>query len=249
MEPAQATLAHGSSRPLVAQPELEHFFDTITHRVELTETQQRRRDKRCATAFNVFHWIAPDENKLSDILKDLLDPKGSHGQGDLFLRLFFKQLGLGSNPKLTKNAAVKREAPTHGILKYRRRLDVFVEASVLVAIENKVDALDQKDQVKHYLEHLQYCTRGGGKKSVLVYLTPNGRRPESIQRALFDEANACGRLRCWSYQDDLREWLEKCRRECEAQKIRDFLLDFINYIETVLKRESENTEETEADEN
>ena len=34
-------------------------------------------------------------------------------------------------------------------------------------------------------------------------------------------------------------WLEDCRRDCEAQKIRDFLSDFIPYIESDLKRESE----------
>jgi hypothetical protein len=34
---------------------------------------------RLATGFNVFHLIEPDENKLSDILAGLLDPKGSHG--------------------------------------------------------------------------------------------------------------------------------------------------------------------------
>src|SRR5207237_4404982 len=122
----------------------EHFFDTINHRVELAEAQQRRIDKRRATGFNVFHLIEPDENKLSDILADLLDPKGGHGQGDLFLRLLFKQLGLGSNPKLTKNATVQREAPTHGILKYRRRIDVFVEAAALLVIENKLDSLEQR---------------------------------------------------------------------------------------------------------
>ena len=152
--------AHGSSRPLVARPELEHFFASVNHRVELAETQQRRIDKRRATGFNVFHLIEPDENKLSDILADLLDPKGDHGQGDLFLRLLFKQLGLGSDAKLTKNATVQREAPTHGILKYRRRMDVFVEAGALLVIENKLDSLEQRDQVKDYLEHLQRCTRG-----------------------------------------------------------------------------------------
>ena len=31
--------------------------------------------------FNVFDAIRPDENRLSDILRDLLDPRGSHGQG------------------------------------------------------------------------------------------------------------------------------------------------------------------------
>ena len=172
----------GSSRPLVARSELSHFFISINRRVELAEAQQRRRDKRHATAFNVFNLIEPDENKLSDILADLLDPEGEHGQGDLFLRLLFKQLGLGSSANLTKKATVHREASTHGIMKYRRRMDVFVDAGALLAIENKVDAVDQQDQVKHYLEHLQYCSRGNRKKSVLDLpaLCPGNKgRPQS----------------------------------------------------------------------
>ena len=159
----------------MAKPELEHFFAAVNHAVERAEAQQRRIDKRLATGFNVFHLIEPDENKLSDILADLLDPKGDHGQGDLFLRLIFKQLGLGAHAKLTKNATVQREAPTHGIQKYRRRMDVFVEAGALLAIENKLDSPEQRDQVKDYLEHLQQCARG--RQTRLIYLTPDGRPP------------------------------------------------------------------------
>ena len=134
-------------------PSLEQFFSSLKHRVELAGKQQRRINRRRATDFNVFHLIEPDENKLSDILADLLDPVGDHGQGDLFLRLLFKRLGLGSDAKLTKNVTVQREAPTHGILKYRRRMDIFVEARALLVIENKLDSLELRDQVKDYLEH------------------------------------------------------------------------------------------------
>ena len=241
--------ARGSSRLLTTQSEFERFFAAVSHRVELAETQQRRRDKKRATGFNVFDLIEPDENKLSDVLAGLLDPEGCHGQGDLFLRLLFKQLGLGSDPKLTKNVTVLREAPTHGILKYRRRIDVLVEAGAWVAIENKVDSLEQQDQVKDYLEHLRYCTKHNIQDSVLIYLTPNERKPDSLSPAAFEEAQRSRKLRCWSYHGDLRVWLESCRHECEAQKIRDFISDFIAYIESSLKQESENNQQEESDEN
>ncbi len=146
MEPAQINSTHGTSLPSVAKFEIEHFFVSVKHAVERAETQQRRIDKRLATGFNVVHLIDPGENKLSDILADLLNPKGAHGQGDLFLRLLFKQLGLGPIAKLIKDATVQREAPTHGIQKYRRRMDVFVEAGALLAIENKLDSPEQRDR-------------------------------------------------------------------------------------------------------
>lgn len=242
---AETPLVRGSSRSPTATSELKQFFTAASHQVEI----QRRFDKRRASGFNVFDLIDPDETKLSEVLAGLLDSEGSHGQGDLFLRLLFKQLGLGSVAKPTAAATVQCEAPTHGIEKYRRRMDVFVEAGLLLAIENKVDSLDQKDQVKHYLEHLQHCTRGSGEKSVLIYLTPNGRRPDSLDRVQCDEAESSGSLQCWSYQVELRAWLEVCRQQCAAQKIQDFLCDFIAYIESHLKREPVTSDEEEADEN
>lgn len=246
LEKAERSVAPDAARPLVKQSELRPFFAAVSHSAERADEQQRRRDKRQATGFNVFDLIEPDENKLSDILADLLNPKGSHGQGDLFLRLLLQQLDLGSSTKLTGDATVQREAPTHGIEKYRRRMDVLVEAGMLLAIENKVDSSEQQDQVKDYLEHLRYCTRRSRRRGVLIYLTPDGRRPESLERAAFDEAEADGSLRCWGYQVQLREWLEQCRSQCTALKIRVFLSDFVAYIESTMHREPEpNTEDIE----
>ena len=233
VEAGHASGARSSSRRRVAQPEVGHFFASINHRIELAERQQRRIDKRLATGFNVFHLIEPDENKLSDILADLLDPQGTHGQGDLFLRLLFEQLGLGSGAKLTKNAIVQREAPTHGILKYRRRMDVFVDARALLVIENKLNSLEQRDQVKDYLAHLDTCLRG--RKSRLIYLTRSGEQPKSLSQDAIEKEQVAGRLHFWSYQGDLRDWLKECRRQCKAKRISDFLLDFMGHIDSEVK--------------
>jgi len=239
--------ASSEDRPHCSKSKVERFFSTIKARVEKAERQQRSIDQRLATAFNVFHLIKPDENKLSDILANLLDPDGTHGQGDLFLRLLFERLRLGSSASLTKHATVQREAPTHGILKYRRRMDVFVAAGALLVIENKLDALEQRDQVKDYLAHLDTCP--GGRKSRLIYLTLDGRQPESLVPAAIEREEILGRLYCWSYQGELRDWLENCRRGCKAERIRDFVSDFMAYIEAVLKREPliASTEEMDED--
>jgi hypothetical protein len=231
---AGARLGQADTKFIPPQSEVERFFSVIRHKVE---PQQRRLDQKKATHFNVFDFIEPDENRLSDVLAWLLDPLGTHGQGDLFLRLMFRQLALGSSVKGTKEAKVQREAPTHGIEKYRRRMDVLVEAGGWLVIENKVDSSEQHEQVKDYLEHIHRCS--GGRKSSLIYLTPNGRRPESLDYAKLAEYEQTGQLHCWSYQVELRDWLEICRHTCEAKKIKIFLADFIGYIESKLKRESE----------
>lgn len=246
-----ADTTHATAGQLIDLPELQQFFADISYRLDLAETKQRRIDRKQATGFNVFKLIKPDENKLSAILADLLDPQGSHGQGDLFLRRLFEKLGLRSVAKLATNATIKREAPTHKILKYRRRIDVLVEAGTgaLLAIENKVDSPEQTDQVKDYLEHLRQCALDQPLQTALIYLTPNGRLPKSLPPETVKELQDRGTLHCWSYQRKLRDWLETCRQDCAAQRIRNFLSDFIAHIESDMKRAAERAKETQAHEN
>jgi hypothetical protein len=245
---AQTDLAHGSSRPTVDQRELERFFTDVKYRVHLAETLRCRLDMRLATGFNVFDLIDPDENKLSDVLAGLLNPNGAHGQGDLFLRLFFERLDLRPDAKLTKDATVQREARVPGTWKDDRRMDVFVEAGVLLAIENKVDSPEQQGQVRDYLNYLERrcpCIPGQPIRNTLIYLTPDHRSPKSLNDSELEKHQKSGRLHCWTYQDELVDWLKACRGDCEAQRIRDFLSDFIAYIESHLKYESEGKQEKE----
>jgi hypothetical protein len=86
IELARTDVPHGSSRPPVHQRDVEEyranlqrFFFDVRYRVQLAERLQRQLDVRLATGFNVFDLIEPDENKLSDVLADLLNPKGNHG--------------------------------------------------------------------------------------------------------------------------------------------------------------------------
>jgi len=224
------------SEPIASQSELQQFFADIGYRLELAEMTQRRIDQKLASGFTVFSLIEPDENKLSDIFAWLLDSNESHGQGPLFVELLFEKIGLSATFSV-QHATVQREAPTDQILKYRRRIDVLVEAGALVAIENKLDALEQDEQIKDYLEHLRQCVRRRSEPCVLLYLTPNGRRPKSLDSSLVAKYEAQGLLHCWSYQVQFRDWLEASRRACEAEKIRHFLADFLDYIDTTLKRE------------
>jgi hypothetical protein len=236
---AGSLLALEAALAEVNPQQLTQFFNGAKLRVELAE----KLDRKEASGFNVFDLIRPDENRLSDVLALLLDPRGAHGQGDLFLRLLIEKLDAGLSTKQTKHAKVQREAPTRRIDNNRRRMDVLVDANDLVVIENKVNAAEQPEQVKDYLEHLRRCIQDRSARSTLIYLTPSGRRPGSINREIVEQEVAGNRLRCWSYGQHLCAWLEACRSQCEAPRFRDFLTDFIDYIELVLKRESENEED------
>jgi hypothetical protein len=138
-----------------------------------------------------------------------------------------------------------------GTWKDHRRMDVFVNAGVLLAIENKVDSPEQQDQVSDYLIDLERrcpCPPAQPIQNTLIYLTPDRRSPESLSDSELENHQKSGRLHCWSYREHLSPWLEACRRDCEAQKIRDFLSDFIAYIESDLKCEAEDNQEREDNE-
>ena len=248
--PPASSPAQADQRVLACDPhDLDRFFADVSYRVVLTDRLQSQLDQRLATGFNVFQLIEPDENKLSDILADLLNPTGTHGQGDLFLRLLLERLELAADPQLVREATVQREALMPGGQNDQRRMDVFVKAGLLLAIENKVDSPEQPKQIRDYLDYLEgRDSPGSPRLNTVIYLTPNGRCPESLGHSELRRYQDSRGLRCWSYQDHLLRWVQDCRRECEAQRIRDFLLDFIGYIESDLIREPEdNHEETEND--
>ena len=217
--------------------QLDGFFCAADRHLAASERVRLHHDKKLAAGFNVFHFIEPDENRLSDVLKFLLDPKDAHGQGDLFLRLMFEQLGLVVDAKRTQHATVRREAATHNILNGRRRMDILVEAGAWLAIENKIDSAEQPEQVKDYLEHLHHYIRHSTARAVLIYLSPNGRSPESISELQMVKLQASGKVHCWSYHKQLRHWLDRCHCDCAAPKVRDFLSDLMSYIEQRFQRE------------
>jgi hypothetical protein len=214
------------------QPEeLKGFFSDLDFRLEIQNKSKSQLDRHLASEFSVFKFINPDENGLSDILVMLLNPRGVHGQQDLFLKLFIDRLGRSSEPNM-HDTKVVREAPTHAIGRFRRRIDILVTSDHLaLAVENKVDAGEQQDQMKDYHDHIQrlpqtdYC---------LVFLTRDGREPESIPTDTATKLRGEHLLFELSYEKDIRQWLEECRRGCEAENIRYFLADFIHYIKTHL---------------
>ena len=95
-----------------------------------------------APLFNVFDFILPDENRLSDIIAFLLDPKerggqgdAFHGQRDTFLKLFLKMVGLENRFDYSKPINVHREEPTDEC----RRIDIVLDQQDFfgLGIENK----------------------------------------------------------------------------------------------------------------
>jgi hypothetical protein len=187
----------------------------------------RRNELLHATRFNVFGYIRPDENRLSDIIADLLDPRGTHGQGDAFLRLFGTELGVELPDELGR-ATVTREEPTTLLTNPLRRIDVVVDfGSSGLAIENKPWAGEQVDQIKDYIDQLR---RRYGGRFVLVYLTGDGSPPPSVPPDALSRLEREGRFRLMPFPTGFSAWLDACADRCQAEPVRWLLQQFRRYV-------------------
>src|SRR5262249_10621619 len=114
-----------------------------------------------------------------------------------------------------------------------RRIDILVDFEEFgLAIENKPWASDQEDQISDYVFHLE---RRFGGKFVIVYLTRDGAKPTSLDSEECDRLLNEKKLLLWTYQGDLRGWLKQCTKECEAEPVRMFLRNFMEYIDDALR--------------
>ena len=220
-----------------AETELDRFFSGLESYDHVWWKAKESLDVHLARAFSVFDYIQPDENGLSRIIADLLDPGGKHGQGVTFLRAFLDMLrdeGAAVRQDgefdLSKSQ-IRCEAATTYISHNLRRIDIRIELSRVfgIGIENKPWAGEQPDQLSDY--HLELKKRYGEDGFVLCYLCPQGKNPETLKPREKEALESQGRFRILHYSSHLRKWLDECIREVQADKVRSFLKDFRVYLD------------------
>lgn len=203
------------------------FFDEVGFRLTLYRQFKRQSDKYLSEDFNVLDLICPDENSLSDIVGDILNKNGTHGQADLFIKQFLDYLG--NTKKLdvpVDEYKVHREFYANG------RIDIYLESNTFaIIIENKPFAYDQKDQLKRYYDEI---ARKYKDRLAVIYLSKNSDDPTpySIDEDTLQALYSRKRFLALAYFDFAKEFLESCHQRCESNKFRFFLRDLISYIET-----------------
>lgn len=195
--------------------------------------------------YNVFDilGVTTDELSHSAILTNLLNAKGKHGQKELFLELFLKEIKqkFGDSDKkiVLENFNIKisfavKEKYT-GRVDYEAdqggRIDIIInDGKNNIIIENKIYAGDQPKQLVRYNEH--------DKNAPILYLTLDGKEPSD---------NSIGNLVlnkdfiCISYTTDIKVWLENCIKEMANKPIiRETLNQYLFLIKSLTNQSNNN---------
>ena len=172
--------------------------------------------------FNLYSLLGLEhrENEThSVLLADLLSPKGSHGQKDKFLQLFFETLGI--KVENTEFAKVSREYYIGKIDEdYTKggRIDILIEiGDKKWLIENKLYAKDQENQLERYHQKFPNAT--------ILYLTLDGK--EYHNEIGFD-------VKKISYEETILKWLEKILDEIrDKEYLSNSIKQYYNLIKNV----------------
>ena len=134
---------------------LAAFFAGLGPVVAAARRAQAVLDRRVAPQFSVFDYFKERETDLSRAFGGLLDPAGTHGQGDTFLQLFLDEIRCSLGEDLrdnfpcsdTQECDVRLEYPTD-----KGRIDIVLEmpGNRWIGIENKPWAPEQENQISNY---------------------------------------------------------------------------------------------------
>lgn len=179
--------------------------------------------------FNIFSIMSMETNERythSAIIGELLNPKGSHGQGSIFLKLFFDEIEClkSINEFNFENARITSEKYL-GVVDIERKTGGFIDLIIednkhTIIIENKIYAPDQAAQLERYKNHY--------KSAVLLYLNLLGDEPSDDSKGTL-KINEDFHL--ITYKNHIKNWLEKCHKETADQPVlRESIKQYLHLI-------------------
>ena len=220
---------------------VQNLINDVSQKVRALETAQALYSRQLSPDFNTFDYINTDELGLSRILAALLDPKGSHAQQEIFLRLFvehclptvYEAPDWQTFIENIENTEIKIEERTSKS-NTKRRMDIYMECrldneSYGICIENKPYAADQFKQLEDYAIELQ---KRNHKAWHLVYLSEYNDAPSDYSikpedlKALTDNHQFSA-----IKFSELIGWLKACQVECQNYSVSEFIAQLIKFIQ------------------
>lgn len=219
---------------------VQKLINKVSQKINALETAQALYGRQLAPKFNTFDYISTNELGLSQILADLLNPKGSHGQEEDFLRVFIEHCLPNVTENLTWLPFIENLQQTKVFVEEitwkigtRRRMDIYLECkaddkSYGICIENKPYAADQFKQLEDYAEELK---KRNHKAWHLVYLSEYQDVPSeySIKPDDLNDLTVNNQFSAIKFSD-LIGWLKACQVECQNNSVTEFLAQLIKFI-------------------
>ncbi len=174
--------------------------------------QERKMESVYGHNFNLLRILNLEDHEVSTcaILRELLDPEGSHGQGKRFLELFCEMVLKAplTAQETCQHISVYKE---YVLPESKRRIDLVIRTSQrFIPIEVKIFAADQPKQCQDYYDYASSLD----PDARIYYLTIFGTMPgtDSIGGMPQDKITTI------SFQTDIMEWIELCLGEKGLQK-------------------------------
>lgn len=180
--------------------------------------------------FNIFKILGLTSNEVrthSAFLSELLNPKGSHGQKEVFLKLFCEKFNCldfdynSANVEVEKRIGLINEDYSEG-----GNIDILITDNKrnAIIIENKIYANDQEKQMTRYYNY----AKRNHEKCYLFYLTLDGKEA-SVSST--NGIKNLGGIQNISYASEILTWLELCREKAVNHSIiRETITQYIHLI-------------------
>jgi hypothetical protein len=174
--------------------------------------------------FKIAH-ISEKEVIMCRVIADLLDPKGRHYKGDLYLKLFWDIVSAKIKDSInlnTPDAKVHIEYPIDA----QRRIDIVIEdGNVFIPIEVKIRAGEQAYQVKDYAKYSR--AKNKGRNIPVLFLTRDGKASETADDEEYVSI---------SFKKDIISWLELCLKEPQTEDtppVREVIRQLLSAIKSI----------------
>lgn len=216
--------------------------------INVTRRYEKEREKRGDqyNLFKVIHMTSNETSVHSAFISDLLNPRGLHGMGSEFLKLFIECLpeeskkGIGS---FDVDSAIVRieyyigeKTNSHG-----GRLDIIVlSRGQAIILENKIYAEDQDNQMIRYYNYAEENYRNNYS---LLYLSLDGNVHDEDVTAHNKDYNLSINEDFFtiSYKETIWEWLHLCQdkaRNASNTLLEGGISHYINLIKILTHKDN-----------
>lgn len=222
---------------MIDKTKLEHLLINVENIIK----HQKEKEILRGESFNVFSILKMEskENEThSAFLGELLNPKGTHCKGNIFLKLFLKIIENTDIDTETTTSHLEYHIGTRNdIKKVGGRIDIFLidRENKSISIENKIYAGDQDSQIERYCNYNK-------EKNTVFYLTLFGNEPDVKSKGQLISNEDFYVI---SYKEHILQWLQLCINEAaEIPILRESIKQYLILIKK-LTSTMDNKEEKE----